>query len=445
MDQPEVRYTRTSDDVTIAYWAVGDGPHLLHLQPRVSNIQKELGIEPIRSWYERLADRFTLVRFDRRGEGLSQRDAFEMPADSDVLDSIAVIDALGYSSVTVLGLRSSGVAALELAASHSDRVDALIMLNTVAGEAQMAGNQLVASATSENWNGVAELLAFRYVGWATASVGEEYARLFQSSTSPEVVRWRSERASSVNSSELRASLDVPTLVIAGEAPDRAYEDRLRLDAARQEASEITGAKLTLINGLPIAPWHQAADQDAIVQAIDRFLSATIRTSGVSDGVELDRALQTILFTDIEASTELTQRVGDARAQDALHEHNNVVREALDEYGGREVKHTGDGIMGTFPSAVNAVDAALQIQRNLDDAAIRVRVGLNAGEPIAEDSDLFGLSVIKAARIADRAEPGQVLVSRVVVELCEGKRFTFNSVGEVLLKGFAEPVEIFAAL
>ena len=148
-------------------------------------------------------------------------------------------------------------------------------------------------------------------------------------------------------------------------------------------------------------------------------SRSDETTGATPG-----GFQTILFTDLEASTPLTQRLGDEAAQEILRGHNTTVRGALDEHGGREVKHTGDGIMASFPSAVSAVTAALQIQRELMGGEVRVRVGLNAGEPIAEDDDLFGLSVIKAARIADRAEPGQVLVSNVVMELCEGKTFEF---------------------
>ncbi len=106
-----------------------------------------------------------------------------------------------------------------------------------------------------------------------------------------------------------------------------------------------------------------------------------------------------------------------------------------------MKHTGDGIMASFPSAVSAVTAALQMQRELAGGEVRVRVGINAGEPIAEDDDLFGTAVQLAARITDRAEPGQVLVSNVVRELCAGKTFTFTSVGEATLKGFEQPVAL----
>jgi class 3 adenylate cyclase len=154
------------------------------------------------------------------------------------------------------------------------------------------------------------------------------------------------------------------------------------------------------------------------------------------------AFQTILFTDLESSTALTQRVGDDAAQDVLRGHNATVRAALEAHGGREVKHTGDGIMAAFPSAVRAVEAALQIQRDLAGGEVRVRMGLNAGEPISEDDDLFGTAVQLARRICDRADPGQVLVSRVVADLCAGKRLQFRHHSDATLKGFGEPVALY---
>ncbi len=120
----------------------------------------------------------------------------------------------------------------------------------------------------------------------------------------------------------------------------------------------------------------------------------------------------------------------------------IDRSARETDGGREVKHTGDGIMASFPSAVSAVQAALAMQRDLAGGEVRVRIGLNAGEPIAEDGDFFGTAVQLAARITDRAEPGQVLVSRVVADLCAGKGFEFTSVGDATMKGFDEPVALY---
>ena len=105
-------------------------------------------------------------------------------------------------------------------------------------------------------------------------------------------------------------------------------------------------------------------------------------------------------------------------------------------------HTGDGIMASFGSAVSAVEASLAIQREMAGGEVRVRIGLNAGEPIAEDDDLFGTAVQLAARITDRAEPGQILVSRVVADLCAGKGFEFTSAGDASMKGFDEPVALF---
>jgi adenylate cyclase len=135
--------------------------------------------------------------------------------------------------------------------------------------------------------------------------------------------------------------------------------------------------------------------------------------------------QTLLITDLDSSTALTQRLGDEGAQLLLERHDATVREALRQHGGREVKHTGDGIMATFGSPVAALEAGLQVRRELAEQEIGVHVGLNSGEPVARDGDLFGTAVQLAFRIADQAQPGQVLVSNVVRELCAGKRFSFR--------------------
>ena len=132
-------------------------------------------------------------------------------------------------------------------------------------------------------------------------------------------------------------------------------------------------------------------------------------------------------------------------------HNSVVRNALAELGGREVKHTGDGIMASFVSAAAAVRCAMQIQRELDKHAqadperpLKVRVGAAAGEPVEQHNDLFGCTVQLAARLCAHAEPEQILVSNAIAELCIGKGLSFEDVGEVTLKGFDSPVRAHAA-
>jgi class 3 adenylate cyclase len=160
---------------------------------------------------------------------------------------------------------------------------------------------------------------------------------------------------------------------------------------------------------------------------------------------VETAFRTILFTDIEGSTSLTQRVGDARAMTLLRSHDLIVREALQRNAGSEVKHTGDGMMASFRSVSGAIDTAIEIQRRLgelgatDAGPLRVRVGIAAGEPVSEGGDLFGAAVQLAARLCQRAKPGTILAAGGVHDLALGKGFAFGKGARIRLKGFDEPV------
>jgi len=165
----------------------------------------------------------------------------------------------------------------------------------------------------------------------------------------------------------------------------------------------------------------------------------------------DPGIRTILFTDIVDSTTLTQSLGDEAALAVLSVHDAIVRDALSALGGREVKHTGDGIMASFISAANAVRCAIQIQRELakqqeadPGRALKVRVGAAAGEPVEQNNDLFGSTVQLASRLCAHAKPGQILVSNAIAELCLGKGLQFEDLGELTFKGFACPVRAHAA-
>jgi class 3 adenylate cyclase len=162
---------------------------------------------------------------------------------------------------------------------------------------------------------------------------------------------------------------------------------------------------------------------------------------------VDTAFRTILFTDIEHSTSLTQRLGDARAMEFLRVHDEIVRRALDRHRGSEVKHTGDGLMAAFPSVVGAIGSAIEIQQRLAEGdetagAIRVRIGMAAGEPVTERNDLFGATVQLAARLCARADPGSILVAGTVHDLALGKGFVFRKRGSLRLKGFESPMVAF---
>jgi class 3 adenylate cyclase len=185
---------------------------------------------------------------------------------------------------------------------------------------------------------------------------------------------------------------------------------------------------------------------------DSFLGGTeINAAGAAvfpGAGQRDPGVRSVLFTDLVDSTGITQRLGDDAAMECIRLHDSVVRSALKEFHGREVKHTGDGIMASFASAASAVRCAAQIHARLqahEPAAteLRVRIGIAAGEPVESNQDLFGSTVQLAARLCAAASPMQSLVSSVVAELCIGKGLNFDFIGERELKGFAQPVRVHA--
>ncbi len=167
---------------------------------------------------------------------------------------------------------------------------------------------------------------------------------------------------------------------------------------------------------------------------------------------VDSAFRAILFTDMVDSTRLTQQLGDRVAMVLVRAHDSIVRGVLAQFGGSEVKHTGDGIMGAFGSAFQAVGAAIEIQRSLQQRSVgeqpadggeqpelRVRIGVAAGEPVTQQDDLFGAAVQQAARLCAHAQPDCIVVSSGVQDLCRGKGIRFSDEGTIALKGFDEPI------
>ncbi len=181
-----------------------------------------------------------------------------------------------------------------------------------------------------------------------------------------------------------------------------------------------------------------------------FLGRIADPEGAAGKPIREAGFRAIMFTDMANSTEITNALGDAGALAVLTTHNKIIRETLLAHEGREIDRAGDGFLASFASASQAVGCAVAIQRALQNynasgagaVPIQVRIGLGAGEPLAEGEALFGSTVNLAARICGSAEPGQVLASRVIPELCSGKRFGFRRLSEVSLKGFANPVELY---
>jgi len=216
-----------------------------------------------------------------------------------------------------------------------------------------------------------------------------------------------------------------------------------VDAAVAVHSEAHGFVADKI--IPVA----AVSVEEMLGAVELEEEWLWRPDSGEDPPPVASAFRTILFTDMEGSTALTQRLGDEGAMRIQRTHDTIIREALRGHGGKEVKHTGDGIMACFASVARAVECAIAVQKVLaahnqekPDATLRVRIGLSAGEPVAEREDLFGAAVQQAARICAHADPECILVPNVVRELCIGKQIPFLDRGDAVLKGFEDPVRVY---
>ncbi|MDX1485119.1 MAG: DUF4242 domain-containing protein [Alphaproteobacteria bacterium] len=213
-----------------------------------------------------------------------------------------------------------------------------------------------------------------------------------------------------------------------DAPDKETADKVHAEAHGYVANEMIEVELS---------------------AIEAFLGRvqdppTANTTAINDS-----AFRAIMFTDIVGSTEMTTQLGDTLAVELLRAHDAIIRRCLEQHGGAEVKHLGDGIMASFDDVPASVASAIGIQEELasynqsSETPIRVRIGIHAGEPIEESDDLFGSAVQMAARICDTAPADAVLVSGDVKDACAGGNLRFTPKGSETLKGFSEPVELYS--
>ena len=438
MDAPPIQYARTEDGVNIAYWAVGDGPPLVHLAPAsFGHVAMEWEIPELRAWYEMLAAEYRLIRFDHRGFGLSDHDPVLTKLADRTTDLEAVIDDLDPGPVVLLGWLLGSPSAIRYAALHPDHVSHLILLNGLARAADLSSGrtpQWSRDMCHANWAAWSAWHTLSQWGWDRPETTRRWEQMVRQAASPAAIDGHQACVDDFDVTDLLGSITAPTLIAQ-------QGDFVSMEGTTVLTSGIGGASLLKVKAPQWQPWWDAETMSrtaALMRDFTKQFPADVSPILNADG------LRTLLFTDLESSTALTQSLGDAKAQEVLDGHDAAVRAALEAHGGEEVKHTGDGIFAAFTSAVSAVEAALQIQRELAGAEVRVRVGLNAGEPIAKDDDYFGSAVQLAARVCDRAEPGQVLVSNVVKELCTGKLFQFEDQGEATLKGFPEPVQLFVA-
>ena len=442
--EPRIQYAQTADGVSIAFWTLGEGAPFVEMPTiPVSHIQMEWQIPEWRRWYEPLARTRMVVRYDCRGAGLSDRNVNDFSLDSQLLDLKAVVDRLPQGSFALTGTIHSGPVAIAYAARHPERVSHLILWHSWARTRDAAASpQFAALARLRNtdWEMYSETVAHTLLGWSEGEPAHRYAELMRECIAPETLNKALAAIAQFDVEALLPQLKVPTLVL-----HRRELSWLSADVARGLASRIPDARLALLEGGSGAAF--LGDTDAVLRTLHGFLGEGEEAAVWAEPLAAD-ALRTILFTDVEGSTELTQRLGDAKARDVLRTHERIVRDALRVHGGLDVKTMGDGFMASFSSATRALECAIAVQRafaehnETAEEPIRVRIGLNAGEPIAEEKELFGTAVNLAARIAARAEGGEILASDVVRQLVAGKRFLFRDRGEAALRGFEDPVRLY---
>jgi len=453
MAEPEIRYCTTAGGVSIAYYTMGDGhPLVVTSSVAWSHLRLQLSLREYhrsRSG-EGLGRGLQVVRYDARGTGLSDRHSFDFSMDARLLDIEAVVERLKLRRFAIFGSVHGTPAAIAYAAGHPERVSHLILESAYARGRDHRETMADILMRDEGW----ERFTLSQANWALDFSDSESARrlasLFRESMTPESHRAFVAAMDAIDVTSLLPRIVVPTLVMYRSRSS----DVSLLGWSRELASKIPDARYVEVTKRDDPRWTEEE-----TRIVEDFLGIRREVGGTSTPGPTTRAtgrnVVTILFTDLASSTALTQRLGDAKAQELVRAHNAIVREALTAHGGSEIKHTGDGIMASFPTASGALECAIAIQRAVvasspppvgegpgEGSELAIHIGLNAGEPVAEESDLFGTSVQLARRICDHAQAGQILVSNVVRELAAGKGFLFADIGEVVAKGFEEPVRLY---
>ncbi|MGA2284726.1 MAG: alpha/beta fold hydrolase [Dehalococcoidia bacterium] len=449
--EQQIRFCTTSDGVRIAYATVGQGPPLVRIMAWFTHLEVEWENPLGRYSIDACSRFFRLIRYDGRGMGLSDRQVNDYSLEAQLRDLEAVVDDLGLDRFALHGISQGGATAIAYAVRHPDRVTHLILYGSYA-------RMSWALDTQEGRQGLEAMLTLIRQGWDSdlPAYRQFFTSLFMPDADPESIRQFNELQRVSTSAENAAALisamaeidvrhllpqvTVPTLVA-----HRRGDTMVPFGAGRELATGIPGARFLPMQGRS----HTLLPGDPVIEAGTKAIAEFVGVSERSEAVAAPSGPLTILFTDIEGSTALTERLGDAKAREVLRNHDRIVREALRAHGGAEVKAMGDGFMASFSSAARALECAIALQRAFaahDDehpeTPIRVRMGLNAGEPIAEDEDLFGTAVILAARIAAQAKGKEILASDVVRQLVAGKGFLFADRGEVVLRGFEDPVRLY---
>jgi class 3 adenylate cyclase len=453
MAEPQIRFCTTADGVSIAYYAMGEGHPFVMASP--GGGWNTLRSQMVREYHRSrsgngLGRGLQVIRYDGRGTGLSARHALDFSMPARQLDFEAVVEQLGLARFAVFGLINSAPAAITYAAGHPERVSHLILVNPYArGRDYVGADRAFASlrdTADEDWKRYSLTMANVTLGFTDSESARKMADLFRESMTPESMRAFYTAQEAIDVTSLLPEVRVPTLVMQGGAASL-----VQREWSQEVAAKIPAARFVAITKRDDPRWT-----DEETRIIEEFLGVQREASAAAAPTPAARAagrsVVTVLFTDLVGHAEMMQRLGDDKGRDVLREHEHITRETLAAHGGAEVKTMGDGFMASFGSVTKAMDCAIALQRafashNADVGAthaspLNVRVGLNAGEPIEEDGDLFGSTVILASRIAAQAGAGEILIPEPLRHLLSGKSYVYADRGETMLKGFEDAVRLY---
>ncbi len=442
MAEREVRYCTTTDGVRVAYCVLGSGVPVVFSFP-ISHQILLLESPVWRPWFGGLADRYQLVVFDSRGNGLSQRDVTWTP-EAFARDLEAVVDSLPLNDFFVFAPIGYGHGAIRYAVAHPDRIAGLILWASFVNGATALEPTFLLGLAEQNWEFFLQTIPSSLHWLEPREIRAYVDMLRQSSTQKDYLSFMKACVGS-DIQSLLPTVQTPALILHPRELDQ-----VKVEEAMRLTSMLTDARLVLLEGPRLVPVAELVEPTlaAIAEFIDGI---TGRPDDHRDPVAAG-PFRTVLFTDLVGHTEMMQRLGDDKGRDVLREHERITRDVLKAHDGSEVKTMGDGFMASFGSVTKAIDCAIALQRafathNADVGAhglapLHVRVGLNAGEPIEEDGDLFGSTVILASRIAAQAGVGEILVPEPLRHLLFGKSYVYADRGETALKGFEDAVRLY---
>jgi pimeloyl-ACP methyl ester carboxylesterase len=431
----ETRYTKSADGVSIAYQVYGaDEPTVLCIPGSISNLMLADATPALARFWERLGRFARVVRFDKRGTGLSDRSAADAARiDQQVPDVEAVRAAAGAERVVLSGLSQGAAVAVRYALQYPERVAKLILFEGVCCDAHDPWAPASAAEPIIDWDGFfgdletdfgafSRRLAQSMNPSAPDTVVDMYADFLRATASPQSLRSLWQSIVGLDLRPVLKQLDVPTLIIHARG-DRHHP----VSHGRYLAEHIANARYVELDTDAHVPMFVDASLGETLTAIEDFVTGTVRHTA-------DRRFAAILFVDIVDSTTEQRARGDRVWRDVVASFEEAARRTVQQFAGRVLKFQGDGLMAAFGNAGEALRAAratVEVARSL---GIALRAGLHAGEAYETQGDLFGTCVNIAARVCDRAEGGQVWTTAVVEGLVEGSELRFEDRGEVELKG-----------